>query len=173
VPSDEAQATKDSELKLFAFSTKSTNITAKYTQTDRKKKTRRSERSRTKRKHNKKKTIPTKLDLQRWAVMNAIYSTASYNQKPVIITDSLSTIIAVSDRKRSKNPKTGRSSIHKYHITMGSESRRNTWKRSSRRRSKRSTERKNSPHRNISPTGLDSMDNNFLYIQSETQPHET
>jgi ribonuclease HI len=40
------------------------------------------------------------------AIINAIYSTASYNQKPVIITDSLSTIIAVSDRKRSKNPKT-------------------------------------------------------------------
>jgi hypothetical protein len=35
--SDEVQATKDSKLKLFAFSTKSTNITAKYTQTDRKK----------------------------------------------------------------------------------------------------------------------------------------
>jgi hypothetical protein len=34
--SDEAQATKDSKLKLFAI-TKSTNITAKYTQTDRKK----------------------------------------------------------------------------------------------------------------------------------------
>jgi ribonuclease HI len=40
------------------------------------------------------------------AIMNAIYSTASYNQKRVIITDSLSTILAVSDRKRSKNPKT-------------------------------------------------------------------
>jgi hypothetical protein len=41
------------------------------------------------------------------AIINAIYSTASYNQKRVIITDSLSTIIAVvSDRKRSKNPKT-------------------------------------------------------------------
>jgi hypothetical protein len=32
----EAQATKDSKLKLFAFSTKSTYITARYTQTDRK-----------------------------------------------------------------------------------------------------------------------------------------
>jgi hypothetical protein len=40
------------------------------------------------------------------AIINAIYSTASYNRKRVIITDSLSTIIAVSDRKRSKNPKT-------------------------------------------------------------------
>jgi hypothetical protein len=40
--SDEAQATKtkDSKLKLFAFSTKSTNITAKYTQRERKKKKR-------------------------------------------------------------------------------------------------------------------------------------
>jgi hypothetical protein len=35
--SNEAQATKDSKLKLIAFSTKSTNFTAKYTQTDRKK----------------------------------------------------------------------------------------------------------------------------------------
>jgi hypothetical protein len=41
---------------------------------------------------------------------------------------------------------------------MGSESRRDTWKRSSRRHSKRSIERRNLPHRNISPTGLDSMD---------------
>jgi ribonuclease HI len=40
------------------------------------------------------------------AIINAIYSTVSYNQKRVIITDSLSTIKAVSDRKRSKNPKT-------------------------------------------------------------------
>jgi ribonuclease HI len=39
------------------------------------------------------------------AIINAIYSTAIYNQKRMIITDSLSTIIAVSDRKRSKNPK--------------------------------------------------------------------
>jgi hypothetical protein len=37
VQSDEAQATIDSKLKLFAFATKSMNITAKYTQTDRKK----------------------------------------------------------------------------------------------------------------------------------------
>jgi ribonuclease HI len=36
------------------------------------------------------------------AIINAIYSTASCNQKRVIITDSLSTIIEVSDRKRSK-----------------------------------------------------------------------
>jgi hypothetical protein len=35
--SDEAQATKDSKLKLFTFSTKNTNITVKYTQTDREK----------------------------------------------------------------------------------------------------------------------------------------
>jgi hypothetical protein len=35
--SDEAQATKGFKLKLFAFSPKSTNITAKYTKTDRKK----------------------------------------------------------------------------------------------------------------------------------------
>jgi hypothetical protein len=55
-------------------------------------------------------------------------------------------------------PKTDRSSIHQYHITMGSESRRDTRKRNSLRRSKRSTERGNSPHRNISHTGLDSMD---------------
>jgi hypothetical protein len=41
---------------------------------------------------------------------------------------------------------------------MGSESRGDTKKRGIRRRSKRSTERRNSPHRNISPTGLDSMD---------------
>jgi archaellum biogenesis ATPase FlaH len=40
------------------------------------------------------------------AIINVIYSTANYNQKQVIITDSLSTIIAVCDRKRSKNPKT-------------------------------------------------------------------
>jgi ribonuclease HI len=40
------------------------------------------------------------------AIINAIYSTASYNQKRVIITDSISIIIPVSDRKRSKNPKT-------------------------------------------------------------------
>jgi hypothetical protein len=40
------------------------------------------------------------------AIINALYSTATYNQKRVIITDSLSTIMAVSDRKRSKNPKT-------------------------------------------------------------------
>jgi hypothetical protein len=59
--SDEVQATNDFKLKPFAFSTKSTNITAKYTQTDRKK----TKRSDTKQKHNKKKTIPTKLDLQR------------------------------------------------------------------------------------------------------------
>jgi hypothetical protein len=38
------------------------------------------------------------------AIINAIYSTANYNQKRVSITDSLSTIIA--DRKTSKNPKT-------------------------------------------------------------------
>jgi hypothetical protein len=37
VQSDEVQPTIDSKLKLFAFSTKSTNLTAKYTQTDRKK----------------------------------------------------------------------------------------------------------------------------------------
>jgi hypothetical protein len=37
-------------------------------------------------------------------IINAIYSTANCNQKRVIITDSLSTIIAVFDRKRSKNP---------------------------------------------------------------------
>jgi hypothetical protein len=48
------------------------------------------------------------------AIIYAIYSTASYNQKRVIVTDSLSTIIAVSDRKRSKNPITDRSSIHQY-----------------------------------------------------------
>jgi hypothetical protein len=40
------------------------------------------------------------------AIINAIYSTTNYNQKRVIITDSLSTIIAVSVGKRSKNPKT-------------------------------------------------------------------
>jgi hypothetical protein len=40
------------------------------------------------------------------AITIAIYYTASYNQKQVIITDSLSKIIAVSDRKRFKNPKT-------------------------------------------------------------------
>jgi hypothetical protein len=40
------------------------------------------------------------------ATINAIYSTTNYNQKRVIITDSLSTIIAVYDIKRSKNPKT-------------------------------------------------------------------
>jgi hypothetical protein len=40
------------------------------------------------------------------AIINAINSTANYNQKRVIIFDSLSTIIVVSDRKRSKNPKT-------------------------------------------------------------------
>jgi hypothetical protein len=39
-------------------------------------------------------------------IINAIYSTANYKQKRVIITDSLSTIIAVSDSKKSKNPKT-------------------------------------------------------------------
>jgi hypothetical protein len=37
VQSDEAQAMIDSKLKLFTFSTKSMNVTAKYTQTDRKK----------------------------------------------------------------------------------------------------------------------------------------
>jgi hypothetical protein len=63
-----------------------------------------------------------------------------------------------SELSQSIDPKTDRSSIHKYHITMGSQSRRDTWKRSSRRRSKRSTERRNSPYRNISPTALDSMD---------------
>jgi ribonuclease HI len=40
------------------------------------------------------------------AIINAFNSTANYNQKRVITTDSLNTIIAVSDRKRSKNPKT-------------------------------------------------------------------
>jgi hypothetical protein len=40
------------------------------------------------------------------AIINAICSTASYKVKRVIVTDLLSTIIAVSDRIRSKNPKT-------------------------------------------------------------------
>jgi hypothetical protein len=94
------------------------------------------------------------------AIINAFYSTASYNQNRVIITDSLSTIIAVSDRKRSKNPKIQliQKLIDQASITMGSESRRDTRKRNSRRRSKRSTERGNSPHRNISPTKLDETD---------------
>jgi hypothetical protein len=43
---------------------------------------------------------------ERSAIINAFYSTANYNQKRVITTDSLSTIMAVSDRKRSQNPKT-------------------------------------------------------------------
>jgi hypothetical protein len=73
-----------------------------------------------------------------------------------MITDLLSTIIVVSDRKRFKNPKT-QSIKHQYHITIGSELRGDTWKQSSRRRSKRSTKQRNSPHRNISPTGFDSM----------------
>jgi archaellum biogenesis ATPase FlaH len=33
-------------------------------------------------------------------IINAIYSIAKYNQKRVTITDSLSTMMAVSDRKR-------------------------------------------------------------------------
>jgi hypothetical protein len=40
------------------------------------------------------------------AIINAFYFTVNYNQKRVIITVSLSTIMAVSERKRSKNPKT-------------------------------------------------------------------
>jgi dsRNA-specific ribonuclease len=40
------------------------------------------------------------------AIINAIYSTVDYNQKRVIITNLLITIIAVSDKKRSKNRKT-------------------------------------------------------------------
>jgi folylpolyglutamate synthase/dihydropteroate synthase len=49
------------------------------------------------------------------AKINTFYSTANYNQNRVIITDSLSTIMAVSDIKRSKNPKTQliRKLIHK------------------------------------------------------------
>jgi hypothetical protein len=39
------------------------------------------------------------------AIINAIYSTANYNQKRVIITDSLSTIMAVSDRKSPRTQK--------------------------------------------------------------------
>jgi ribonuclease HI len=55
-----------------------------------------------------KKTIPTNsiYSAEQSAIINANYSIASYNQKRVNITDSLSTIIAVSDRKRSMNPKT-------------------------------------------------------------------
>jgi hypothetical protein len=64
----------------------------------------------------------------------------------------------IQEHKNSIDPKTDRSSIHKYPITMGSESRSDTWKRSNRRHSKRSTERRNSPHRKISPTGVDSID---------------
>jgi hypothetical protein len=90
--------TKDSKLKLFSFSTKSTNITPKYTQTDRKK-TKRS----IKRRQLPQNSISS---AEQSAIINAIYSTASYNQKRVLIADSLSTIIAVSDRKRSKNRKT-------------------------------------------------------------------
>jgi dsRNA-specific ribonuclease len=40
------------------------------------------------------------------ALINAIYSSSIYNQKRVIITDLFSTTIAVSIRKRSNNPKT-------------------------------------------------------------------
>jgi hypothetical protein len=40
------------------------------------------------------------------AIISAIYFTAKYKQKKVIITDSLSRMMAVSDRQRSKNPKT-------------------------------------------------------------------
>jgi hypothetical protein len=39
------------------------------------------------------------------AIINVLYYTTNYNQKRVIITDSLNTIIGVSDKKRSKNPK--------------------------------------------------------------------
>jgi hypothetical protein len=67
-------------------------------------------------------------------------------KKRVIITGSLSTIIAVSERKRSKNPKTQliRKLIDQAstNITMGFKSRRYTRKRNSRLRSKRSTKRK-------------------------------
>jgi archaellum biogenesis ATPase FlaH len=40
------------------------------------------------------------------AIINAIYSSAKCYQKRVIITDSLSTMMVVSDRKRFKDPKT-------------------------------------------------------------------
>jgi hypothetical protein len=40
------------------------------------------------------------------AKMNANYFTKKYNQKRAIISDSLSTMMAVSNSKRSKNPKT-------------------------------------------------------------------
>jgi hypothetical protein len=122
----EAQATKDSKLKLFVSSTKSTNVML-YTEGLKK-----DEKvgyavvlskSTIKRRQFSQNTI---YSAEQSDIINAIYSTASYNQKLVIITDSLSIIIAVSDRKRSKNPKTQLirklidqpTSIHKYHITI-------------------------------------------------------
>jgi hypothetical protein len=68
---------------------------------------------------------------------------------------------------------------------MGCESRRDTWKQSSRRRSKRSTEGRNSLHRYISPTGLDRMNKrktrtrttrkmgklNHKHERAQTTPH--
>jgi ribonuclease HI len=63
-------------------------------------------RSSTKRQHYKKETTSTKLDHQRWAISHNKRYSLHYNQKQVIITESFSKLIAVSDRKRSKNPKT-------------------------------------------------------------------
>jgi archaellum biogenesis ATPase FlaH len=40
------------------------------------------------------------------AIINAIYSTKKIEGPKVMITDSLSTMMVVSDRKRRKNPKT-------------------------------------------------------------------
>jgi hypothetical protein len=164
--SDEAQATIDFKLKLFAFSTKSTNITAKYTQTDRRRRKGRIGSS-TKRKHNKKKTIPTKIDLLRWAISHNKHYLLHCKLKPKTsnhhrLTQHNNSSFRqkkIQEPKNLMDPKIDRSSIHQYHITMGSESRRDTWKRSSRRRSKRSTERRNLPYRNISPTGLDTTQN--------------
>jgi hypothetical protein len=106
--SNEGQATNDSKLKLFAFSTKSTNITAQYTQTERKKNEKVGYAVVLSENTIKRRQFPQNLiySAEQSAIINAIYSTASYNQKRVIIIDSLSIIIAVSDRKRYKNPKT-------------------------------------------------------------------
>jgi hypothetical protein len=104
--SNKTQATKDYKLKLFAFSTKYELHSKIYTDGSKKDEKVRyavvlSENT------IKRSQFPQNLiySAEKSAIMNVIYSTASYIQKRVIIIDSLSTIIAVADRKRSKNPK--------------------------------------------------------------------
>jgi hypothetical protein len=80
----------------------------------------------TKRKHNKKKTIPTKLDLQRWAISRnkrylvhcEIQTKTSNHHRFTQHNNSSLRQKKIQEPKNSIDPKTDRSSIQNYHITM-------------------------------------------------------